>query len=429
MVKNQIYLPYGMGRFTTGWIIFIILLLTLIAFGVFGYIQQFNQGEYLTGLRNIGAMNGATWGLYVVMYVYLMGLSFAGITFAVIVNLFKIARLRPLARMAEALTVFSIISGALLTIADVGQPLRALVNLLKYARPQSPFFGTFTLVIAGYLFASLVYLFLEGRKDAAALVKINGRFTWLYRFWASGYADTPSEQQRRERSNFWLSIAMVPLLITATSTLGFVFGLQVGRPGWFSSLQAPGFVVLASLSGIGMLIIIAAILRKTLGLENQLKEDTFLALANVMMVLNIIYVYFTIVEWLSSFYSVQHYELRINEALHFGEYAPLFWTTIAFLVLPMFLLIGRFIFQKFSLPLLVFCGILVNLAAIGKRYLIVVPSQTHGMLLPYGIGTYNPTWIEYSVVLGLIGLATLLYTLFIKVFPILEVNQIVEGVD
>ena len=68
-------------------------------------------------------------------------------------------------------------------------------------------------------------------------------------------------------------------------------------------------------------------------------------------------------------------------------------------------------------------GVLVNLAAIGKRFLIVVPSQTHGTLLPYGVGSYSPTWVEYSVILGLLALGALLYILFMKVFPIMEIPE------
>jgi hypothetical protein len=44
----------------------------------------------------------------------------------------------------------------------------------------------------------------------------------------------------------------------------------------------------------------------------------------------------------------------------------------------------------------VVAGILVNLAAIGKRVLIVVPSLVSGALPPYGEGSYRPTWVEYG---------------------------------
>ncbi len=421
-------LPYGIGQFSPQWFLLIAILLAVVLFGGYGYSQQLAHGEIVTGLRNIGSMNGVTWGLYVVMYIYLMGLSFAGITFAVIVRLFKIDGLKPLTRIAQALTVFSIIGGALMTIVDVGQPGRALVNLWKFARPQSPFFGTFTLVIAGYLFASIVYLYLDGRKDAALLAKEKLRFAGFYRFWAAGYNDTPAEQERHEKASFWLAVAIVPLLVTATSTLGFIFGLQAGRPGWFSALQAPGFVILASLSGLGMLTLIAAIVRKTNGLAIYLTDEVFKTLATVMMILNAIYVYFTVVEWLSSSYSAHPGEARISAALISGEYATLFWTNIALLVLPLMLLAAQFVLKKYSLGLIILSGLLVNFAAIAKRFLIVVPSQTHGALLPYGVGSYSPTWVEYAVILGLVALAALLYVLFIKVFPIVEVQATEGGV-
>lgn len=424
MTEKEKSLPYKIGQFSSGWLLAMGILLALIFVGVYAYSQQFIEGESVTGLRNIGSMNGVTWGIYVAMYIYLMGLSFAGITFAVLVRLFKVELLKPIARMAEALTVFAILSGALLTIVDVGQPIRALVNLWKYARPQSPFFGTFTLVIAGYLFASVVYLYLDGRKDAADMVKKSGKFSSFYRLWAAGYTETDIEKERHEKASFWLSVAIVPLMVAATSTLGFVFGLQAGRPGWFGALQAPGFVILASLSGVGMLVLIVAILRRSLGLEKQLGEEIFTVLANLMMVLNIIYVYFTVVEWLSSFYSAHLTETRISQALLTGEYSSLFWVTIFLLVLPMTLLIGQFVTKKYSLSVIVLSGVMVNLAAIGKRYLIVVPSQTHGTLLPYGIGSYSPTWVEYAVVIGLLAFSTLLYALFVKVFPIVAVQPI-----
>ncbi|RME07851.1 MAG: hypothetical protein D6803_02800, partial [Anaerolineae bacterium] len=38
-------------------------------------------------------------------------------------------------------------------------------------------------------------------------------------------------------------------------------------------------------------------------------------------------------------------------------------------------------------------------------------------------GFYRPTWVEYAIIIGLFGLGALLYTLFIKVFPIVEVED------
>ena len=72
--------------------------------------------------------------------------------------------------------------------------------------------------------------------------------------------------------------------------------------------------------------------------------------------------------------------------------------------------------------LLVASGVLVNFAAIGKRFLIVVPSQTHGTLLPYEVGSYSPSWVEYGVILGIFALGALMVGLFFKAFPALPLE-------
>lgn len=432
MVNHIERLPYGIGRVSVAWLLFVIGLLAILVWGLFAYSRQLVEGEIVTGMRDIGTMGGAAWGLYIVFVVYFVGVSFAGITLAALIRLLDIERLRPVARIAELLTIVSLLLAAFSVLADLGQPLRGILNLLRYARPQSPFFGTFSLVLSGYLFASLVYFYLDGRRDAALCARAPSGLRWFYRLWAAGYRDTPDERARHHRASFYLALAIVPLLLTAHSTLGFVFGLQVGRPGWFSALQAPGFVVMAGLSGIGLLIVVAAALRALLGERERLSLDVFSWLANALMVLTGAYLYFVLADWLTTNYQSREDELAVTTATLSGSFAWLYWLSIATLLVPFLLLLWQFVRRSYSLPLIVLSGLLVNVAAVGKRFLIVVPSQIEGTLLPYRAGTYSPTWVEYSVILGLLGLGALLYVVFIKVFPVLPVvtaatNEAVAG--
>jgi molybdopterin-containing oxidoreductase family membrane subunit len=421
-------LPYGIGQWSAGWIAVTGLSLAVLALGVFAWTRQLIEGEVVTGMRNIGTMQGATWGLYIAFVVYFVGVSFAGITIAAMIRLFNLEHLRPISRMAELLTVIALILGGLSVLVDLGQPFRALINLPLYGRPMSPFFGTFTLVISGYLFGSLVYLYLAGRRDAAICAeRSTGALQKFHRLWAAGYRDTPAERQRHQKASFWLAIAIIPLLVTAHSTLGFVFGLQIGRPGWHSALQAPGFVILAGVSGVGHIIVIAAILRRVLRAEGQLNERVFRWLANLLLVLTIGYLYFMVVEWLTTSYAAGHPEASVAAAGLTGEYAWLFWLSVASLAIPAVLLFRQFVTGRYSLGGIVLSGVLVNLAAIGKRVLLVVPSQTHGTLLPYLTGWYSPTWVEYSVTLSLLALGAFLYILFMKVFPIMEIQEYAAG--
>lgn len=422
LVKKNI-LQYNIGGI--GFNILIAILLGIIAVGIYAYSLQFRLGEIVTGMKDIGTSGGAAWGIYIAMVVYFIGVSFAGITVSAIVHIVKNEKLKPISRMAELLTIISIVLGAMAILADLGQPLRGIVNLFLYARPMSPFFGTFSLVISGYLFSSLVFFYLAGRKDAAAMAaKTNN---WFYKAWAAGYKDTPEVKERHEKTLWWLAIAIIPLLITAHSTLGFIFGIQSGRPGWFSALQAPGFVILAGASGIGLLILIAAILRQKLNLKNKISDDAIIWLGNFQWALLITYLYFTIVEVLTSRYTSYQREVLISNALLFGEFSRLFWLAIGLFVVSFIILFVQFLRKNYSIPMIVLAAIFVNIGAIIKRYLIVVPSQTIGTLLPYPPGSYTPTWVEYAVVLGLFAIGTLVYVLFVKIFPIVPLSEAEGG--
>lgn len=420
-------LPFGVGKITVRWLAFTGLMVALFLLGLYAWTVQLNEGHIVTGLRDVGTMGGSPWGLYIVFLIYFVGVSFAGITTAALIRLLNLNHMRPVSRMAELLTIVALILATLAVMPDLGRPVTGFINLFMYARPQSPFFGTFTLVIAGYFSASLVYFYLDSRADAAILAKMRSRLRSFHRWWAAGYRGTPAEVDRHRRTSFWLAVAIIPILVMATSTLGFVFGLQVGRPGWYSALQAPAFVVLAWVSGIGALLIIAAAVRWSLRDGEKLNEAVFKSLGKMLLVLIPAYLYFVMVELLTSLYTAHHHERALTQALLFGEYAWIYWTSMAFLLIPLVILSLQALTRRWNVPLLVLSGVLVNLAAIGKRYIIVVPSLTHGTLLPYGAGSYAPTWVEYALVLGLFGLGGLLIALFAKVFPIMDVAEQPEG--
>ena len=137
----------------------------------------------------------------------------------------------------------------------------------------------------------------------------------------------------------------------------------------------------------------------------------------------ITYIYLIAVELLTTIYAAPPHEASLTQELFRGTYAWLFWSSVGLILISFGILFTQFVRHKYKLSLIVTAGVLVNLAAIGKRFLIVVPSQTHGSLLPYNFGAYSPTWVEYSIILGMFALGTLAYLFFVKVFPIMEVQE------
>jgi molybdopterin-containing oxidoreductase family membrane subunit len=415
-------LPQGVGRFGWRWSATVGLLCLLVAWGIFSYAQQRLHGDIVTGMRTIGA-GGASWGLYISFYVIFVGFAFGGIVITTLAHLFHLRRLYPITRLADLVAVVSVICAAICIMADLGQPIHGLINLPLYAQTASPFFGSFTLIIGADFMASAVYEFLEGRADAAVCATRTKRFAWYYRFWASGWKNTPAERRRRRRVDFWLSLVMLTLLVVAYSTLGFIFGIQGGRPGWFSALAAPRFVVLAAVSGTGLVIVVAAAARHFMHLRQQITERTFRWLGNALWIGALIYLYLLAVEELTARYAADAAQTEVARAVTSGAYAPLFWVVVATLVLPAGLLFIQFLRNRCSITLTVIAGLLVNVAAILKRFLIVVPSQTHGQLLDYPTGTYSPSWVEYGTIIGITAVGALIFLICVKLYPLVPLAE------
>jgi molybdopterin-containing oxidoreductase family membrane subunit len=410
-------------RANAGWYVIMALALGAIGLGVVAYYIQYTKGYIVTGMRNPGH-GGAAWGLYIAFDVFFVGVSFAGITVASMARLFHLAVLKPLTRLAELLTITALLAGACMVLSDLGRPIDGLLKLPELARPSSPFFGTFTLVVAGYLFSSMVFFFVSGRRDAARMAREGHPLLRpLYWLWASGYRGTEAEHARHGRTSFWLALTIMPLLVVAHSTLGFIFGIQAGRPGWYSALMAPGFVIMAGASGIGALIIMAVVLRQTLGLRKELPDDAIQWLGNLLWVLALVYIYFTIVEELTATYAGPLLDRHVAHEIVTGRFAPSFWITISCLFVTFLLPFLLFIKKKRSTAVVLVASLAANVAAVLKRLLIVVPSQTDGAYLPLAEGHYAPVWIEWAIVAGAGGIVVVSILGFARIFPISPGHQ------
>ena len=413
---------FGLGRPSARWLLSVALAIVGASFGVAGYLQQRLHGDVVTGLRTVG-QGGVAWGIYIVCDIFFVGLAFGGITFATVVRLFHLDRLRSLIRIAKVMTLVSLSLAGMCVLADLGRPLHGLMNFPRYARTMSPFFGTFSLVVCTGSLATFVYLWLGGRADAAECAAGGGRLRLVHRLWAFGWRGTEAERWRHRQSSFWMSLTLLPLLVVAYSTLGFVFGIQGGRPGWFGALQAPGFLVLAAISATGMLVVLAALARRIYRLGDGIEERVFYWMGNALWVLALVALYIVAVEELTASYASSEAQTRVASSIERGVYAPWFWTMVAGLSLPALLLFLQFLRRRVSIALTVACALMLNVATLLKRFLIVVPSQTHGMLLPYDPGGYRPTWVEFSVPVGLLSLGTLAFLVFAKLFPLVPLSH------
>src|ERR1035437_1570889 len=115
-----------------GYYLFVLLLLAIVGWGVYAYTVELRYGLMATGMRDV-----VMWGLYLVNFVFFIGISHAGTLISAILRVSHAGWRTPITRMAEMITVVAIMIGALMPIIDLGRPDR-VANIFIFGRIQSP---------------------------------------------------------------------------------------------------------------------------------------------------------------------------------------------------------------------------------------------------------------------------------------------------
>src|SRR3989338_2877114 len=130
-VESQILSPLVEKPGTAFWSI-VLILGSLFLWGLLAWAWQIKNGLKVTGL-NVPVF----FGVYLVNFVFFIGISHAGTLISSILRITETEWRRPFTRAAEAITVFSLPFGATSVIVDLGRPDRVL-NVVLYPHFTSP---------------------------------------------------------------------------------------------------------------------------------------------------------------------------------------------------------------------------------------------------------------------------------------------------
>lgn len=393
----------------------VVILLLIIGWGVEAYIHQFTHGLGVTGVNL-----PIPWGVYIINFIFFIAIGFGGTLTSAILRVFNAKWRTPITRAAELLTVCGVTFGTLNVIFAIARPQRFL-NLLLYPRIESPLIWD-VIAIGSYLILSLVYLYLPMIPDIARLRDLFPRRRWLYRPLSLGW--TGSEKQKRllERLIRILAVLMIPTAVAVHSVLAWIFGMTI-RPMWHSTIFGPYFIMGAVFSGVGALIVVMAILRRVLRLEEYLKPLHFNYMGLLLLVLAFAWLYFSIAEYLTVFYGAKLHDMSVFWSKISGEFAPVFWTQVlCCFVIPLLILAFR---PTRTVVGTVIAGLSVAIGMWLERFIIVVPTLARPMLA-YPIPTYQPNWVEWSITAACAAAIALVFVLFAKFFPIISVWELEE---
>ena len=117
------------GNKTWLWTIFFLI---WIMIGGYALYLQISKGHIVTGMRD-----NVVWGLFIVNFIFFIGISYAGAIIAGLLHLLKVPWGKPIIRLAQLMTIISVIVGPIFILLCVGRFDR-LYFLFIHHRLQSP---------------------------------------------------------------------------------------------------------------------------------------------------------------------------------------------------------------------------------------------------------------------------------------------------
>jgi len=416
LVGEETTLLEHVRRSGKGYYITISILTALVLWGIFAYLTQYRTGLGVTGLsRQI------FWGVYNTNFVFFIGISHAGTFISAILRVVKAEWRRPISRLSELTTVFILLFGVGSVLIDLGRPDRMLYAI-RYAHFRSPLLWD-VCSIGTYLTVSSICLYLALIPDIALMRDMGWKGQRLYEILSLGFRGTERQWHRLEKAITFMSILVIPVMITVHTVVSYVFAMTI-QPMWHSAIFGPYFVAGALFSGIATVITIMTVIRKAYHLEEYLKPIHFYNLGTLLLAMTLLWFYFTLGEYVTTFYGNEPMEMAILWSKITGRYAPLFWVHVVLcFVIPLPILA----FPKTrTITGTLIASISINIGMWLERFVIIVPTLTRQRIVVEQ-AFYIPTWVEWSILAGCISFFMLLYALFTKLFPIITIWEMMEG--
>lgn len=415
----------ALERSSLGSKIWMAILVAIIMVGFYAFIIQVINGHEVTGMRD-----NVVWGVFIVNFIFFVGVSYSGAFIAGILHFFNTPWKNSVSRIIELITVISLIIGPIFILLCIGR-LDRLHYLFLYPRIQSPITWDIIAIMTD-LIGCFIYLYLTFIPDFAILrdnsddLNVANWRKKLYKTLAFNYQDTPSQRERLHKITRTMSTMIIAMAIVAYTVLAWIFSLTL-QPGWNSTIFAPYFIIGGLYSGVGVIIVSMYAIRKSFKLQKYIRKVHFIGAGVVLLVMALLFGYFTFSEYFPRWFSKKQMDENLIETL-FSRY---FWHFIFANYIGVIVPIAIIFFKKFrTIKSITFAAVIAILGFWVNRYIMIVPTLETPYLPIQDTRAewvhYSATWVEWSLSFAGIAAFCLLFTLLIKFVPIIPMSGIID---
>ncbi|HEX7975691.1 MAG TPA: NrfD/PsrC family molybdoenzyme membrane anchor subunit [Anaerolineales bacterium] len=322
-------------------------LAVLVVIGIAAWVIQLTQGMSI-----IGTGQAIVWGVYIATFFFLAGLAGGLVVLAALADLQVLPGLQLNRRGLLLGAIASFIAAGFMILMDIGKPIRVL-NMILSPNLSSPFVWDFASLAVGVVLAAL-------------MVVVGSKVKWLS-----------------------VVAAIIAGLVVVVE--GWILSMSAGGPLWHGGMTPAVFLTEG-------LIAASAI---TLIAQNDVQVNAWLRRA--LLVLLPVLALFNLFEIASVLYA-GHPEAQDATVLFLND--PLYWGQLALGIVVPFVLLAWMGKNRMAI---ITAAVLAILGVFVAKYVVLIAGQALAFM--QGKAAYTPTLVEIGGVVGIIGLAGLLFVL------------------
>ncbi|MCW8193782.1 hydrogenase [Proteobacteria bacterium 005FR1] len=381
---------------------------------------------FTVGVGMLGINIPVAWGFPIINVVWWIGIGHAGTLISAILLLLRQGWRAPISRFAEAMTLFAAGIAGMMPIIHLGRPwffywlVPYPATMGVWPQWRSPLVWDF-FAIATYITVSLLFWYLGlvpdlGSMRDRAKTKLGRR---IYGVFALGWRGAASHWRRYQTAYLLIAGLATPLVVSVHSVIALDFAVTL-VPGYHSQVFPPYFVAGALFSGFAMVLTLTIPMRRIFRLYDLITSDHLEVMAKIMLAAGLVVIYGYVIEYFLIWYDGDEYHIYLAFNRMFGPYAPYFWGMMFINVL----LTQSLWFPKVrrSAGILFAVAVVLNVGMWLERYVIVIIS-TNRDFLPSSWNTSFGTWVDWSMLLGSLGLFFALFLLFIRAVPAISIFE------
>ncbi|MES3036580.1 MAG: NrfD/PsrC family molybdoenzyme membrane anchor subunit [Bdellovibrionota bacterium] len=381
------------------------------------------------GMGLLGVNHPNAWGTMIITFVFWIGIGHAGTLISAILFLFRQKWRTSVARTAEAMTVFAVMTAGLFPLLHTGRPWLDFW-LFPYPNQRGPLWVNFrspllwdVFAVSTYATVSMVFWYIGLVPDFATIkdrAKNKIRRS-VYGALSLGWRGTARNWSHYEMLYLLLAGLSTPLVLSVHTIVSFDFAVA-NLPGWHTTIFPPYFVAGAIFSGFAMVVTLMTLVRIGFPVfKDYITIDHMEVMNKIIMTTGLMVGYAYASEFFIAWYSGNIYERFVFVNRAFGDYGWSYWVMVTCnAILPQ---IFWFKWARRSIPVMFIISIFVNIGMWFERFVITVTS-THHDFLPAVWGNYAWTFFDGAVLFGSFGMFLTLFLLYLRLFPAISIAEI-----